>query len=123
LLTGLTLLLRLILCYAIINALQFIFCLDFNNILIISDNQSVLLAISSGSFYSVVFSLVLIIKSLVYPLYLENNIVNFFRVPSHVGIVGNRRADHLANSFTFYNQFSTIKIPNSNFYSIYYKLL
>jgi ribonuclease HI len=37
-------------CYAIINALQFIFSLEFNNFLIVSDSQSCLLAIASDSF-------------------------------------------------------------------------
>jgi ribonuclease HI len=110
-------------CYAIINALEFIFSFEFNNFLIISDSQSCLLAIASESFNSSLSLLIFIIKSLVYHLSLVNKIVNFFWIPSHVGIDGNERRDHLAFSIKYTNHISSCKIPASDFLPIHRQIL
>jgi len=66
---------------------------------------------------------VLIIKNLIFRLSLDSKIIKFFWVPSHVGITGNERADHLAFSTKFSNQFSNSKIPASDLLLIHRKLL
>jgi ribonuclease HI len=110
-------------CYAIINVLQFISRLEFNNFLIIFDSQSCLLAIASDSFNSSLSPLILIIKSLVYHLSLKNKIVNFFWIPSHLDITGNERVDHLAFSTKYTNHISFCKIPASDLLPIHRKIL
>ena len=110
-------------CYAIISALQFTFSLEYSSFLILSDSQSCLLAISSDSFLSSLSPLVLIIKSLVYHLSLADKTVKFFWIPSHVGIVGNERADHLAFSTKYLTNLSPFKTPASDFLPVHRKLL
>jgi len=110
-------------CYAIISALQFSFTLEYSSFLILSDSQSCLLAISSDPFLSSLSPLVLIIKSLVYRLSLADKTVKFLWIPSHVGIAGNERADHLAFSTKFLIYSSPFKTPASDFLPIHRKLL
>jgi len=110
-------------CYAIISALEFVFSLENNIILIVTDSQSCLFAISSNPFNSSLSPLVLLIKSLIYCLSLINKTVQFLWVPSHVGILGNERADHLAFFTKGFSHISLCKIPALDLLPFLRKLL
>jgi len=85
-----------------------------NNILLISDSQSCLLALSYDLFNSFLSPLVPIIKSLVYRLNTENKVVQFLWVPSYVDDAVNKGADYLAFSTKHYIHRSPFKTPASN---------
>lgn len=78
-------------CYGIINVLQFILSLDYNEILIASDYQSCLLAISFNLFKSFLFS-----SHIPHQIFcLENKHVPFLWISSHASVTGKRHADLL----------------------------
>lgn len=103
--------------YAILSALEFVKSLNVINVLIISDSLSVLSSLASVPFKKSRSFLTIKIKALIHSLHSMDINVEFLWCPSHVGILGNEVADHLAKLTNSFNRPPILKIPSSDLLS------
>jgi len=90
-------------CWAIIQSLICIHQLLIDNLLIISDSISCLLALKSFPINSHVSPLIFKIRVLTFFLTASGYNIRFIWVPAHIGILGNKTANNLAKQLIYFH--------------------